>query len=386
MQLSKRLNKIKNEPKDVPILNLIVLSSNYYKTGKTFKIGPFGIINKNKISNSNRQNKKIIKATNKDENFLNIANKQNKKGMVYFGYYPDKINELLIKDNLSFEKNDNNNNKMNKLNKSMKNKFKKNGKNVDKKLNINNANDKQNIDYIDIQIPPWEEDKRDKEKVTQLSKIKNADPSINLNNCNILENKKYGIYFYIYYNPYYMKYYIKDCGKSYGTFIKIQNEIILKDNYLINIGDTYLEISIGIKNKSFINEQNNNDSTKSKKKITSFSDSEYDNNLNLKIISKEKAYDPVNFLPTKSKIKIGRAANCEIVIDDILLSRIHCTIEYKNNIGWILRDGYNNKENIEESMDIKCSTNGTWLYTFEDTPIHEGMILRSDNNLFRCKF
>ena len=117
---------------------------------------------------------------------------------------------------------------------------------------------------------------------------------INTNISNILENKKYGRYFYIYFNPDYMKYYVKDCGMSYGTFIKIQNEIILKDNYIINIGDTFLEISIGIKNKSFLNEEKNIN-FKSKSKIFSLSDSEYNNNLNLKIISKEKIYDPVNF-------------------------------------------------------------------------------------------
>ena len=52
----------------------------------------------------------------------------------------------------------------------------------------------------------------------------------------------------------------------------------------------------------------------------------------------------------------------------------------------MIRDGYNNNKNNEESIDIKASTNSTWLYAHEDTPIYEGMILRSDNNLFRCKF
>ena len=180
-----------------------------------------------------------------------------------------------------------------------------------------------------------------------------------------------------------MKYYIKDCGKYYCTFIKIQNEIILKSNNIINIGDTFLLISIGIEN-NFLN--STEEKKQEKKKTFSLSDREYNNNLNLKIVSKEKNYPLINFLPTKSKIKIGRAFNCEIVIDDILLSRIHCTIEYKNNIGWIIRDGYNNKDNVEDSTDNKGSTNGTWIYTFEDTPIYEGMVLRSDNNLFRCKF
>lgn len=324
---------------------MIVLSSNYYKIGKQFKIGPFGIINKHS---------KIYINKDKKNKYIN-NNKQ--KGMVYFGYYPDKINKQLLLE-----------------------------KNNDKKIkSISNLENNYIVDDIDIQVPPWKEQKNDNKNKFISTIPNNSQNNSNLNISNILENKKYGIYFSIYFNPDYMKYYIKDYGMSYGTFIKIQNEIILKNNYVINIGDTYLEISIGIENKSFLTEEKNNWS-KLENNIFSISESEYNNNLNIKIISKDKIYDPVNFLPTKSKIKIGRASNCEIVIDDILLSRIHCTIEYKNNIGWIIRDGYNNKENLEESSDTKSSTNGTWLFTLEDTPIYEGMILRSDNNLFRCKF
>lgn len=283
------------------------------------------------MKNSENNNNNYIHHSNSSSKF---SKKEVEKGIVYFGYCPYKNN------------------------------IKENGSNID-------------ID-IDIKVPPFDEDK-DKEKIEQIYSILNTN---NINISHLLENKKYGVYFYIYFNPDYMKYYIKDCGLYYGTFIKIQNEIILKSNYIINIGDTFLIISIGIENKSFLNEEK----FKEKKKIFSFSDSEYNNNLNLKIISKDKYYDPINFLPTKSKIKIGRASNCEIVIDDILLSRVHCTIEYKNDLGWIIRDGYINKENVEESIDNKGSTNGTWIYTFEDTPIYEGMILRYDNNLFRCKF
>jgi hypothetical protein len=279
-------------------------------------------------------------------------------------------------------------NKYNKLNKNIKNKNnkkikesqnKEKEKEKEKENIIFCSNNNDNSDYIDIQVPPWEQEK-EKEKITQISTM------INSNVSNILENKKFGRYFYIYFNPDYMKYYIKDCGMSYATFIKIQNELILKDNYMINIGDTYLKISIGIENKYYYLNGKRNNRFSSKKNKFSIEESEYNNNLNIKILSRDKIYDPLNFPPTKSKIKIGRASNCEITIDDILLSRVHCTIEYKDNIGWIIRDGYNNKENTKESTDIKSSTNGTWLYAFEDTPIYEGMILRSDKNLFRCKF
>ena len=379
-QIIKRLNKIKNVEKDAPILNLIVLSSNFYKTGKRFKIGPFGIINNNNNNNTNKKMRNSYKKRNEEDSFSNSPRNKNNIGIVYFGYFPDKTNNQQIKnDNNLLEKN-----KCNKLNKNIKNQ---NNKRLKESQNKEKEKEKENIifcsnnnsDYVDIQVPPLEQEK-EKEKITQISTM------INTNMSNILENKTYGRYFYIYFNPDYMKYYIRDCGMSYATFIKIQNEIILKDNSVINIGDTYLKISIGIENKYFYSNAKRNNFINSKNNKFSISESEYNNNLNLKILSRDKIYDPVNFPPTKSKIKIGRASNCEIVIDDILISRVHCTIEYKKNIGWIIRDGYNNKENTEESMDIKSSTNGTWLYVFEDTPIYEGMILRSDNNLFRCKF
>ena len=374
-QIKKRLNKIKNIAKDAPILNLIVLSSNIYKIGKHFKIGPYGIINKNRKNNIklNKIKRHINKTINEDNSFSSFSSKQINKGIVIFGYSPDKNNNHSIKEQIYIENNNTKHNKIKRVENSSKSKEIKNTNN-----DINNK-----YDYIDIQVPPWEVDK-EKEKITQLSTMINTNQNINLNMSNCFPNKKYGCFFYIYFNPDYMKYYVKDCGMSYRTFINIQNEIILKDNYIINIGDTFLEISIGMENKSLLNREKDN--FKLKKKMMSISDSEYNNNLNLKIISKDKTYDPVNFLPTKSKIKIGRGLNCEIVIDDILLSRVHCTIEYKNNIGWIIRDGYKNKEDVEESMDIKSSTNGTWLYVFDDTPIYEGMIIRSDNNLFRCKF
>ena len=391
-QITKRLSKIKSVAKDAPILNLIVLSSNFYKTGKIFKIGPYGIIQNNKNGESKE---KRYSYKNYNDSFSISSKQLSHPGVVYFGYYPDKVNnqQRLI----SLESNDNNKNhyhkKLNKLNKNIKYRNSKNlkesHKNQQNRNNYNIANNQNNIDFIDIQVPPWDDEKdkdkeKEKEKKQENGKEKEKEKDIDgqistvINVSNILEVKKYGRYFYIYFNPDYMKYYVKDCGMSYGTFIKIQNELILKDNYVINIGDSYLDISIGIENKSFLKDNINNGNN-NQKQIFSQSFSEYDNNLNLKIISKDKIYDPVNFLPTKSKIKIGRASNCEIVIDDILLSRIHCTIEYKNNIGWIIRDGYNNNKNNEESIDIKASTNGTWLFAHEDTPIYEGMILRSDN-------
>jgi pSer/pThr/pTyr-binding forkhead associated (FHA) protein len=42
-----------------------------------------------------------------------------------------------------------------------------------------------------------------------------------------------------------------------------------------------------------------------------------------------------------------------------MLSRVHCTIEYRENVGWIVRDGYLNRSK-EGTFESKLSTNGTW--------------------------
>jgi pSer/pThr/pTyr-binding forkhead associated (FHA) protein len=58
-----------------------------------------------------------------------------------------------------------------------------------------------------------------------------------------------------------------------------------------------------------------------------------------------------SYFPTyKRKITIGRYSLTDIHVNDKLLSKIHTTITYDENEGWILSDG--NDENP--------STNGTW--------------------------
>lgn len=37
-----------------------------------------------------------------------------------------------------------------------------------------------------------------------------------------------------------MKYYIKDLGIGYGAFVKLTRPLVLKDNFLINMGESYI--------------------------------------------------------------------------------------------------------------------------------------------------
>ena len=57
---------------------------------------------------------------------------------------------------------------------------------------------------------------------------------------------------------------------------------------------------------------------------------------------------------------IGRSPNCDIRVDDELLSKMQAVINFDmSKREWVLQDGYLGKR----------STNGTWLYLNEEIPI-----------------
>ena len=180
---------------------------------------------------------------------------------------------------------------------------------------------------------------------------------------NYYEQKFIGKHFQIRFNPEDLKYYIIDLGSGFGTFMKIITEIKIKDNYLINLGNSYVVCT-------FDNDDNEENL-------------ENEKFLNLKIFSGDFRSEPIIFNSEEEQIiTIGRDASCDVVIEDNLLSRVHCTILYKNGIGWIIRDGKIN----EEDNSFKPSTNSTWLFLINEIPIYDGMIFKSNQNLFQCNY
>ena len=174
------------------------------------------------------------------------------------------------------------------------------------------------------------------------------------------EQRFIGKHFQIKFNPYDLKYYILDLGCGFGTFRKIINETIITDNFLINIGNSYIVFTYNDNN-------NNEDILKT---------------LRLKIFSGNLRSENVLINPLfQNKFFIGRDSNNYIIIQDNLLSKIHCTVYFKNNSYWVIQDGYVNEINI-----IKPSTNGTWLMLNVETEIFQDMIFKSNQNLFRCKY
>jgi hypothetical protein len=46
-----------------------------------------------------------------------------------------------------------------------------------------------------------------------------------------------------------------------------------------------------------------------------------------------------------------------------MLSRVHCSIEYRQNVGWIIRDGHIVKMK-DGKYENRVSTNGIWYSKF----------------------
>jgi hypothetical protein len=184
----------------------------------------------------------------------------------------------------------------------------------------------------------------------------------------IIENNKiFGRYFRIRYDLNTMGYLIKYLECGFGTFKKITEKTKLRDCYLINMGNSYIVCSFGVDELN-LSETNIVDADKI---------------LNIKVYSDFQNAELHFFNPQQfKKIYIGRDASCNIIVDDTLLSRIHCTIEYKEGTGegWYISDGRADDELYEE----KPSTNGTWLCLMEETPIKDGMIFKSNQNQFKC--
>jgi len=195
---------------------------------------------------------------------------------------------------------------------------------------------------------------------------KNIDFSTGNNNISGDNNNtpQYGRQFRIRFDLDELCYFIKDCscGIGYGSFMKIK-EMVIKDNTLINIGNNYVVFTLGVdileSDENYQNSYNNNDERILSVKVFGGQSNNYSYAFNQSQIS---------------KILIGNDENCNIVLSDILSDEIHCSIEYKKDIGWVLNDGYNNKN----------SENGTWVCLSEETKIFEGMIIQSNQNIYEC--
>ena len=170
---------------------------------------------------------------------------------------------------------------------------------------------------------------------------------------NDFDNKFMGIHFEIRYDKNNFNYFIRDLGSGYGTFIRLVDAHEIKNNLLINIGDTFIVFS-------FKENGDNNDI------------------LVLKIFTGNEQSEIYEFNSDKKIITIGRDAKSDVFIEDKLLSRKHCYI-YHEKIEdreiWYIKDG---------DVNGKKSTNDTWIYALEEALIYDQMIFKANHNLFKC--
>ena len=137
--------------------------------------------------------------------------------------------------------------------------------------------------------------------------LKSADLKDNKNNNNLISTsfeKNKSAFFKIFYDYDKHIYYLMDLGIGYGTFFKIEEDIIIKENSIINIGESYLIFSFKQKNLENEDELNEDD-------------------LYLKIYSNEREYDPMIIPANNDRIyQIGRSDKCDVYIRD------KCFLEY----------------------------------------------------------
>jgi hypothetical protein len=167
-----------------------------------------------------------------------------------------------------------------------------------------------------------------------------------------------------------MEYYLKDLGHGFGTFIKLEDWTEITNNFLLTIGENYIVFTLGLEEDMITNEH-----------ISKEEDEEYNNLMNIKIFSGNIRHGQLSFNPKHSPVVIGRSPDCDVIIDDSMLSRFHCTLKFIDT-KWYIIDGTVDKNTNE----VKASTNGSWKYAFEETLITNGMTFKANHNLFICSF
>lgn len=164
--------------------------------------------------------------------------------------------------------------------------------------------------------------------------------------------------FAIYYNVNDNNYYIKDFNTGVGALMKIK-KYTMETNTLINIGSNYLVVYVN-KNIITIKIFNNNTILDSK-----------DNKENLGQNYYMKEFQIKN--NNNTKITIGRSQKCDIVIEDMMLSKMQSSIEYNSKDDcFYLYDGDGEKE----------STNGTWVFILNPIKITNNFLFKAEHTLF----
>ena len=143
-----------------------------------------------------------------------------------------------------------------------------------------------------------------------------------------------------------------------GVFVKLDYSYKLTSDILVKLGDTHLYFRIV------------------------FSDNSYPNLLLTVFGGSVKNYCFYAQEQHISPIKLGRASDCDICIEDMMISKYQACILYSHSKGWMLIDGNLVKQ--------RPSTNGAWyliyrLYCSNDIALNSDMEIKLGLNLFNVQ-
>ena len=133
----------------------------------------------------------------------------------------------------------------------------------------------------------------------------------------------------------------------------------IEGNALINIGSNYLVIYI---NNDIITFKIFNNSTVSDRKYN-------DDSIGQNYVTKEYRVKENE----DSIITIGRSQKCDIIIEDMMLSKIQAYIEYNSKT---------KKFYLNDGDEMKESTNGTWVFILNATKITNNFMFKAEHTLF----
>jgi hypothetical protein len=163
-------------------------------------------------------------------------------------------------------------------------------------------------------------------------------------------------------------YTIKDLGIGFGAFVRLENPLELKDNHLLNMGESFIIVNL-------INEKFNALNFSTSTHDSKVSNSQSNMKLRLKLFGGPSTGEVFYFKPDSDIIKLGRSTSCDVAIEDAVLSKLQAHIYFNHDKDcWVLEDGINNKRSL----------NGTWLYLNEDFEIYNGMTFKANQTLFQA--
>lgn len=188
-------------------------------------------------------------------------------------------------------------------------------------------------------------------------------------------------HFMIYFSPEASAYYIQDLDRGLGALMKI-DKYEIKERSLINIGESYVVLSIEMSSTvlsdpewEMTNNTTGRDEYKSMSQTQVIIICKIFNSKMDKHLSKSFAFKSTDLYSSSmnnKQITIGRSSSCDIAIEDLLLSKLQCTIKMINS-KWFIFDG--DGENF--------STNGTWIYLVDPWKIENIVFFKANHTLFQ---